>query len=85
MGIVQREIATLPREFVYQGDVYTFVLEHDPLEHNYQHCEIRIYRNGNRLTKNELKKAKAAKLYYRHEMASRATLLLLPEVAQTES
>jgi hypothetical protein len=85
MGLVRMQAADVPRDYEERGNTYQFVLEHDPLDHNYHHCEIRIYRNGHRLSKNELRKATAAKKHYRHEMSLAAKMILSPAIATGKS
>lgn len=72
MGILTFQATAVPTPF--QSDTSTtrfdFVLEHDPLDHNYHHCEIRVYSSGRRFaeataTKSEKTEWKAAKKYYR--------------------
>lgn len=33
--------------------ICTFCVEHDPIDYNYAHCEIRAYRQGQRVTKTQ--------------------------------
>lgn len=73
MGVVRILASDVPSSCEHGGWEFSFRVEHDPIEHNYHHCEIRLYRNGDRLTKNEagqLKKReksalKVAKKFYR--------------------
>jgi hypothetical protein len=81
MGIVQMSVAGVPDDYGENGASYQFVVEHDPMNHNYCHCEIRVYKNGRRLTKEELKKAKGAKKHYRDGVYKAAKTILRPEVA----
>ena len=64
--------------FEYDGQRYDFVVQHDPCEHNYQHCEIRVFNQLGHVTKDV---NKAVKKYYRYKVAEAATLLLRPETA----
>jgi hypothetical protein len=81
MGIVKVAVSGLPMLYEESGVTYVFKVEHDPEDHNYCHCEIRLYKNGHRLTKDELGKAKALKKHYRDALYKTATLFLRPEVA----
>lgn len=87
MGIVKITRADVPVDFVEAGRTYRFALEHDPLDHNYQHCEIRVYLDGRKLQKTDLEKGagKKAKLHYRTVLARNARILLEPEVATAGS
>lgn len=71
-GIVRIDIRDIPASF---GDI-TFRVEHDPTPHNYQHCEIRAFRNGQKL--DEI--PKPAKKFYQTELAKRAKLILASEI-----
>lgn len=81
MGILRLPVSGIPGSFQEGNASIAFVVEHDPEEHNYCHCEIRVYRNGHRLTKDELKKAKLVKKFYRNEMFKAVKLLLHAEVS----
>ena len=56
---------------------YSFVVEHDPLLHNYHHCEVRVFKNGDRTQVPD----KEYKKHYRTELAKHARILLLPEIS----
>lgn len=80
MGIVAA--LTVPDDYVEGSVTYHFALEHDPLEYNYHHCEIRVYRDGQRLSDADLSKGpgKKAKKHYRIRLAEHCRIILLPEV-----
>lgn len=84
MGIVAVRVKNLPKRTIYNGKSYLFRLEHDPTDHNYHHCELRMYLNGSRVRRsgNLFRGAseKAVKKYYREILADRARLLLHSEV-----
>lgn len=85
MGVLKLTIDCIPNPTNDDGVNYTFLLERDPLRDNYQHCEIRVYKDGLRQTasdRNQLKKLipKAVKKYYRAKIAEAAQWELLPEV-----
>jgi len=77
MGIVAVSVASLPRAPTHLGGNYEFRVEHAPLDHNYQHCEVRLYQDGNRL----LKANKAIKKYYREVLVDRVSICLEAEVS----
>lgn len=54
-GIVELDRSVFPIAFHVGKTKYTAEVEHDPKEHNYQHCEIRIYTNGTRVSSNAAK------------------------------
>lgn len=82
-GIVAIKVSDIPEEFMDGEQRYSFLVQHDPEDHNYQHCEIRVFGQRGRLDKSTI--AKAVKLYYRFEIAKAARLLLRPEVATGRS
>lgn len=88
-GILAFKYANLPSPLTFQQSEYTFKCEHDPLEHNYQHCEIRVYRDGARLTGSDWKaverKLKVVKKYYRQIMADVVERALEAEVGTQSS
>ena len=42
-------VREIPEPTTENGHSYAFRVEHDPEENNYQHCEIRIFRDGYRV------------------------------------
>jgi len=50
-GIVCFRASEIPLPCVVEERTYVFAVEHDPLEHNYQHCEICVYHEGSRVAK----------------------------------
>ncbi len=85
MGILKLLANPMPTPVKNDKAIYTFVLEHDPLPENYQHCEIRVYKDGVRQTTADRKKLKKlipknVKKHYRAKMAEAVSWELLPEV-----
>jgi hypothetical protein len=85
MGILKLTADCIPTPTENEGATYAFRLEHDPLRYNYQHCEVRVYKDGLRQTasdRNQLKKLipKAVKKHYRAKIAESVQWELLPEV-----
>jgi len=93
-GVVQLRAADVTLETSQNGVLFSFRVDHDPLEHNYGHCELRVYRNGVRLQKLDADGLKyadkvpwtAAKKWFRTEVAKVARnrefrLVLRPEVS----
>lgn len=54
---------------------YTFTVEHAPEEHNYSHCELRVYKNLKRARDG----SKTVKRRYREELAKHLRLEISPE------
>lgn len=75
----------IPSRCEFSGIQYRFVVEHDPLEHNYCHCEVRIYENAKRLSRSDIDGLKAngkkIKKHYRNEMFYEAKVILAAEVS----
>lgn len=61
-----------------EGRKHEYWVEHDPLEHNYHHCEIRIYCDSKCLP--DKKSTKFIKKFYRVQIARISTVILAPEV-----
>lgn len=53
MGVLQIAAKTLECTFEFKGVEFRFGIEHDPLDWNYLHCELRVSRNGVRFLKSE--------------------------------
>ena len=82
-GIVELQRDAFPLAFAIGKINYTARVEHDPKEHNYQHCEIRIYANGVRVQLEDAKRLDQRdyeKLVttYRAMLAKRIQLTLWP-------
>lgn len=86
MGIVGIRFEDLPSATTIGREPYRFQLAHDPLPYNYQHCELRLYGEVDRIKKGSpLLKGKtdtAIKKYYREILADRARILLHAEVSK---
>ena len=69
----------IPTPLVIDGAEFTFAVVHDPIDRNYQHCEIRVYRDGKHLS--DKKYVKKVKKYYRTIIANAAgqKAVLTPE------
>lgn len=83
-GIVCLVASRIPTGIEINGRKYTFRVEHDPETYNFQHCEIRIYCDGEHiLDKRQLDKRKhtAAKKHYRASMCDCVRIILRPEVS----
>jgi hypothetical protein len=94
-GIVRAPAAAINSKVALLDQVTTkfeFRTEHDPLDHNYHHVEIRLYRNGTRLDGTATKKLKGveksewrlATAWYQAEMSKTACLLLRAETGTRE-
>lgn len=85
MGVVRLRRCELPPPTTICGKSYSFAVEHNPSNHNYQHCEIGVYEDGWRLNGPSSSMKKAVKKYYRVKVAERAVLILHPEIATQDS
>lgn len=70
------KVKDIPDTIIRQeGDPYDFMVEHDPLDENYSHCEIRSYVNGvrrNKINNNMVK------LYFRMRISQKTQILGFP-------
>lgn len=93
MGVVRAPAPVFAVSIEQDGVLFEFHVEHDPLDHNYGHCELRVCRNGSRLPRaqaDKLKSAekkawKAAEKWFRTEMRKAVRkreirIVLRPEV-----
>lgn len=55
-----------------------FTVEHDPLEDNYGHTELRVYKNGSRTRKSNV--AELAKKAYRTKLAGKTAVVIRPAI-----
>lgn len=77
-GVAECEVGQLPAADQTDGNiVYTFTAEHDPIDVNYSHTELRVYKNGNRATPDE-NVNKHVKKRYRIKLAERLRLKISP-------
>ena len=72
------QISDLPPDIASPGGVsFSFTAEHDPLEDNYSHSELRVYKNG--IREQAKKKINSqVKKKYRTDMAFRTRLVVRP-------
>ena len=62
---------------------FRFQPTHDPKHNNYAHCEIVVFRNGERVSHDDRNKiAPNIKLSYRERIARRATIVRLPSPSE---
>jgi hypothetical protein len=57
-GIVRVAAPDLSMQMVADGKVFTLRIEPDPLDHNYHHCELHLFRDGQRLSAREVRDLK---------------------------
>ena len=70
----------LPPKTQTTGDVkYEFTVEHDPLDDNYGHSELRVYKDGKR-EKDTKKINTGVKKEYRTKLAFRTRIVVRPLV-----
>jgi hypothetical protein len=82
-GIVELRRDAFPFKFPIGGVEYTADVEHDPEAHNYQHCEVRIYAGGTRLSLDEAQRLNQRQYEqlvsaYRAVISKRISLVLWP-------
>lgn len=78
-GIAAFEVQQIPTPVVSEGGVaYDFLVEHDPLEDNYPHSEVRAYRGKKREFKPGLKLRSSAKQLFRMRLSEVARLITRP-------
>lgn len=76
-GIVQFKVKNVPELLESPGDIkYNFKVEHDPLEENYSHSEIRTYKNGHH-SKN-LEVNKTVKKLFRQILSEQMVIIKQP-------
>jgi hypothetical protein len=88
-GVLEVPIVAVPPPTIIEGTEFSFQVEHDPEDHNYGHCEIRMYRDGKRISKNEADAEKKdakhrirmAKKYYRAAFVGKTILRIVPDVS----
>ena len=71
-------VGDLPPEMQTSGKIaYSFAAEHDPLENNYGHSELRVYKDGQRAQKTINSKIKKK---YRMKLAFQCRVIVQPVV-----
>jgi hypothetical protein len=79
-GIVRVSVSALPPAQQTAGDVhYAFTVEHDPLDDNFGHAELCVYKNGQR-EKNKKKINAVVKKTYRQLLSEKTRIILEPLV-----
>lgn len=79
-GVARVAVAALPPPQQSPGNVqYAFTVEHDPMEDNFGHCELRAYKDGQR-EKNKNKINATVKKTYRQLLSERTRVILEPLV-----
>jgi hypothetical protein len=77
-GVAEVEVRDLPPETRSAGDVaYQFKVEHDPMDDNYAHSELRVYKDKQRETDKKRINA-VVKKQYRTELALRTRVVVQP-------
>lgn len=78
-GIARIRACELPNHFVEQDKTYSLRVEHDPLDHNYHHSEIRVLQDGVWIRGKDL--STEVKKHYRSKISDHARVILKPEVS----
>lgn len=79
-GIAAFTVQDVPESLSSEGKVrYDFKVEHDPLEDNYAHSEIRTYKGGRYEPDAGKKVTKQVKLRFRTSLCEKARLIRLPK------
>ena len=79
-GIAQFEVRNIPKSLISPapGNVkFDFKVEHDPLNDNYSHSEVRTYKNGHH-SKN-LNVSTTVKKEFRQMLSEKTVLILTPQ------
>lgn len=77
-GVASTTIADIPEPIETEGRVeYSFTAEHDPLDDNYGHTELRVYKDGNRES-NKKKINNQIKKKYRTILALSTHVIIRP-------
>lgn len=76
-GIVRLRTCDAFCEHMVASKAYSFRVEHDPEEHNYHHCEIRVFEDGVRIQ--DRKPPTIVKKFYRDWLSDRGRVILKPE------
>lgn len=77
-GIAAFTVEEVPRSLLSGGDIeYRFSVEHDPLDDDYAHSEVRSYKDGKRLAPK--KSPKAVRTKFRLILASKMRVLREPK------
>lgn len=79
MGVLQIRDHDLEYQVVVKDSAFHFKASHDPVDCNYFHCELRVFRNGARLSRDDAEQLrreeksdfKEGKKWFRTEMAKR--------------
>jgi hypothetical protein len=77
-GIAQFEVRNIPKSLISPGSVkFDFKVEHDPLNDNYSHSEVRTYKNGQH--SKDLDVNKTVKKEFRQLLSERTVLISRPQ------
>ena len=81
-GVATYQVRQVPSPLLSGDQKRTFDIkvEHDPLEHNYPHCEIRAFEERSKTDS----VPKAVKKRFRQEMSERASVLKTPDLSSQE-
>jgi hypothetical protein len=80
LGILRFAVAAVPRSIERDGNtICEFRIEHDPQERNYSHTELRVYKNGSRISPAQKNKvSKQDRKNYRLEIMKSAEVICEP-------
>lgn len=78
LGVVAFPVCAVPRTLEDKGEaICDCTVEHDPLDHNYAHSELRAYKGGKRITdKRDVPKIRRKQ--YRHRIMELARVVVRP-------
>ncbi|MDZ4820637.1 MAG: hypothetical protein SGJ20_16860 [Planctomycetota bacterium] len=77
-GVASVDVQDVPTHGVSTGGlIFSFTVEHDPLENNYGHTELRAYKNNKREMKSD-NINKAVRKEYRAKLAERTRIEISP-------
>lgn len=77
-GVASLAVKDVPKQMTSAGNVvFDFTVEHDPLDDNFGHAELRVYKSGKR-EKNKGKINSEVKKAYRTEVGLRTRVVFWP-------
>lgn len=78
MGVFRVKVADIPASIPRSGVTHEFKVEHDPITLNFQHSELRVYKDGTR-EQNRKKIHETVKKEFRTAFFQAAELVIIPD------
>ncbi len=77
-GIVEFKVDSVPKKLISPGEVvFEFKVEHDPVEDNYSHSEVRTYKGG--VHNKKIDPNTAVKKQFRQMLSDKTRLIRFPQ------